>query len=95
MAAELYRHTDKPDRVNLFREDLRSCHLPASNSKRPRLEDRTKASSASQGAAKKAANLWGADEWAMEGEDGGDDDQDTAIDFEGGDELLAAAGLAF
>lgn len=86
MAAELYRHTNKPDRVNLFREDLRSCHLPSENSKRPKRNP----APAKPPPPKPTADLWGNDEWAL---GGGGEEMAMDIDFEDGDELLTAAGF--
>ena len=85
MAAELYRHTNKADRVRLFREDLRSCHLPSENSKRPK---RTPAP-VKPTPPKPTTDLWGADDWAL----GGETQIEEDINFDDGDELLAAAGL--
>ena len=84
MAAELYRHTNKPDRVSLFREDLRSCHLPSENSKRPK-----RSPALAIPPPKTTADLWGADDWAL----GGDAEMAEDMDFDDGDELLTAAGL--
>ncbi len=86
MAAELYRHTNKPDRVNLFHPELRNCHLPSENSKRPRRTPLPQPAPPTP-----VTNIWENDEWALadatEMEEMGD------INYEDGEELLAAAGF--
>ena len=86
MAAELYRHTDKPERVDLFRKDLRACHLPASNSKRPRIDHPI----VTPAPVPTKTDLWG-DDFALATEDDGMDAHD--FDLEQGDKLLSAAGF--
>ena len=79
MACELYRHTNRPERVELFREDLRDAHLPCGNSKRRRL----------------VAASTRVDLWAGESENVAGTTVDLAPDFDmdGGDDLLKQAGF--
>lgn len=92
MIGQLYFHSNKKERLELFPEHIRNAHVPSAASKRKRRDSPPPITK------KRTTNLWGDDDdddWCSGGMSSFNDISFLNGDFEADAALLEAAGITF